>query len=516
MVEISSEDISSFEHWQENPLLWVKAIFGDNIKKKSGLDTETGLSIQQEMGLEELRRLILAKLKVGSGDKLTRQDKLYAGKIGLSIQSGQGTGKDFFASLVILYFLYCFPNCKVPCTANSSKQLRNVLWSEISKVMSLSLRVNPSDLQSETLLEHLFEWQSEKIFLKSKKGRRWFAEAVTIATNASVDSQAETLGGRHEDFMLFVIDEASGIPEPVFRPIEGTLSGVLNIVLMIFNPTRSTGFAVKSHKENSDRWVTFRWNAEESELVSAAHCLGMKEKYGVDSNPYRIRVLGLPPLADSDALIPWDWLEDASDRDLEPLERDFVIKGWDFGAGGDKSIIATRKGGKVFPFKRNSTKDSNVLTDWCESDFISSEANIGYGDVIGIGWAIMGNLRKKLGGNKARSVDSRGRADNDMRFFNKRAENYWNLRTAFENKEISIPKDEGLINQLGATKYTEETGRIKINPKATIKKEIEGDSPDEADALANMYSNTVSVHRRMDDEDDWSSEVKKTRGWMAA
>lgn len=516
-MEDITQGIIAAKVWQQDPKAWVRDIFGDNIRAKSRLQTETGLSRQQEQALDELGKLIRTKLKVARGEELTEKETAYSRKIGISIMSGAGTGKDFLASLIVLYFLFVFPNPKISCTANSSKQLRNVLWSEIAKVMSLALKVDQQAPQSETLLEHLFEWQSEKIFAKAKGGKRWFAEAVTISTNASAEAQAETLGGRHEDFMLFVVDEASGIPEPVFRPIEGTLTGTLNIVLMVFNPTRSMGFAVKSHKEDRARWICLRWNSEESEMVTKEHCQSLEERYGRDSNTYRIRVLGLPPLADSDALIPWDWLEDAKERELEPAPEDYIVKGWDFGAGGDKSVIATRKGGKVFPFKRASTKDSNQLVDWVYADFISSKANIGYGDVIGIGWGIMGSLRKLLGATKARSVDSRGKAQKEERFHNKRAENYWNLREAFENKLISIPDDADLINQLGATKYTEDTGKIKIIKKEAIKKELEGDSPDEADALAETYSNVTAIHRVPDDDEEDEDEVTdQNLGWMAA
>ncbi len=468
--------------WENEPIEWVKDTFG----RFEGLGLgEAGLTNQQENAFRELGKLIRAKKKSIKRQPMTDEEREYASKIGISIMSGQGPGKDFIAALTILYFMSVFPNVKVPCTAPSAHQLKDILWSEISKIMRKARKANPESRQ--TVLEELFEWQSDKVFLKEKKGKEWFAVARTINTKASDDEQAETLSGFHEDFMLFVIDEATGIPEAVFKPIEGTLTGKLNIVLMIFNPTRSKCFAVNSQSSDSKRWITLRWNAEDSELVTRSHIEGMKDKYGEDSNTYRIRVLGIPPISDTDSLIPWDWIEDAVDREIIPLEWEPIIKSLDCGAGGDKSVICTRKGGKVFPLKKKSTVDSTELMGWALMDLDADEADAMIVDVIGIGWGVYGILNEKRR-SKVTSVDSRGRADNPQKFINKRAECYWNLRTVFEKKGISIPNDTELIDQLGAIKYKLDShGRVQIFKKEELKKII-GHSPDEADALANSYA----------------------------
>lgn len=468
--------------WTEHPIEWVRDTF---TPFENGGMGDVGLSRQQEGAFHELGKLIGAKRKLAMGVGLSKEEEEYAGKIGISIMSGQGTGKDFFAALCILYFMSVFPNPKVPCTAPSAHQLKDILWSEISKLMRKARKSHPEARQ--TVLEELFEWQSEKVFLKEKKGKEWFAVARTINTKASEDEQAETLSGFHEDFMLFVIDEGTGVPEPVYKPIEGTLTGKLNIVLMIFNPTRSKCFAVNSQYTDSKRWVCLRWNAEESELVSQSHIEGMREKYGEDSNTYRIRVLGLPPLSDTDTLIPWDWIDDAVTREIVPLDGDPIVKSLDCGAGGDKSVIVTRKGGKVFPCKRKITVDSTDLIGWALLDMDAEEADAMIVDVIGIGWGVYGVLNEKRRA-KVHSVDSRGRPDNARQFANKRAECYWRLREAFEKKIISIPNDMELIDQLGAIKYKlDNVGKILIFRKEELKKLI-GHSPDEADALANSYA----------------------------
>lgn len=511
-----SREIAAAKKWVKDPLFWVSDMFGDNLKaefkKLTGVDstTRTGLTSQQETAFLELSKIIRAKLRVHLGFPLTKELEGYETKIGLSIMSGQGTGKDFFAALAMMYFMCIFRDARETATASTAKQLKNVLWTELSKIMRLS-RKTSLEPGSDTMLEQIFTWQSEKVYVKEMKGQTWYAEAVTIKSNASEAEQGEALAGRHEKYQLIVADEASGIPDGVFKPLEGTLTGVVNLLLVIFNPTKSRGFAVESATKD-ERFVHIRWDARDSEVVKKSHTDSMIEKYGIDSNTVRIRVLGLPPLADDDSLIPWDWLEDARTRALEPLPDDFVVKGGDFGAGGDKSVIATRKGGVIYPFKRNSTKDSNVLTDWIYSDFLHDEADVLAGDVIGIGYAIMGNLRKLLGANKARSIDSRNRASS-ARFFNKRAENYWNLRTAFEEKAISLallPEADyrELCDQLGATKYRTETKGIQIIKKSAIKKEV-GHSPDESDSLTNAYALPADALRKSGYEEEGEPEFKE-------
>ena len=491
------------------PNLWVIDFFGDNIKtanERSGctVDTETGLTTQQEEGLVELGLLLGAKIKKSKGEKLTEKEAEYCKKIGISIMSGKGTGKDFWSALVSLFFLTVFTDAKGLATANTGKQLKNVFWSEIAKVMSLAKKVDPENPKSKTLLEELFEWQSEKVFRKEKGGKQWFMEAATVNPNSSSEEQAKSLTGRHEDYYLAIIDEAIGVPEPALMALEETMTGKVNIMIMIFNPFRSRGYAIDSQYKDVDKWVALRWNAEECERVTQ-ESIDTKLKYGKESNPYRVGVLGLPPISDQSTLIPWDWIQDAIDREMEIPEGTPLILGADFGAGGDNSVIAPKRGGKIYPFRRNKTQDSNELEDWAINSFYALEADAFFGDVIGIGWHVVGRIRKVLGGHKVRAVDSRNKAKREDLFFNKRAENYWTLRGEFENNLISIPDDENLIDQLSVIRKTEDNrGRIQIIKKSEIKKELkEGGSPDEADALATCYAydDTRYTKIKQDDED---------------
>lgn len=515
-----------------NPAAWVLDKFEGRFQ----------MTDQHEQYFTELGKLIRAKMRLAIengqiqdpdimavvGRKMTDEDREYAGKIGISVSSGQGCGKDAALAVTAWFFLDVFPFPKVMLTAPSGNTLSDVLWAEMGKWRRLAHKINPQDPNSKSYLEHTFELQAEKAFhkLHGDKGKEWFCVARTIAANANPESQAETLAGRHEKFMLFGVDEATGVDDPVFKPLEGSLTGLVNIAILIFNPTKTKGFAIRSHfGGDRKRWIPIRWNAELSPIVNKEHVKGLAEAYGKDSNPYRIRVLGLPPVAESDALIPPDWLSDAINRPIEPMPSDPLIKSLDCGAGGDKSVICTRKGGKIFPFKRNSTKDSNMLVGWVKSEMIDSEADALIGDSIGIGWHVLGEVRRELGNFKIRSFDSRATAFNSDRFVNRRAEAYWNLRMAFQNCAISIPNDAALIDQLSVIKYDQREdpkGRIKIIKKSEIKKLLTeaGSSPDEADALAlsyafddNIFKKSIYQTKKPKKQDDYFTLQSET-AWM--
>lgn len=479
MSDDRKKQVSRIQQYHSNPLLWVDDVFGDNIK----------LTTQQKQAFVDIGKLIQAKLKLASGGSLREEEREYSKKIGISIMSGMGTGKDFWSALVILYFLSVFYDPHLLATANSAKQLRNVLWKEIAKVMGLAKKVGNSGL---TILEEIFEWQSERIFLKEKKGKTWFAEAVTVSPHASEDEQAKALTGRHADFMLFVVDEAAGVPEPVFGNLEGTLTGKLNIILMIFNPIKATGYALRSHGAEKSKWVALRWNAEESERVSKEHIENFA-RYGKDSNTYRVKVLGLPPKAESDALIPWEWIQDAVNRDIGVID-DPVIKGVDVGAGGDRSVILTRQGSKVLKITSFTEADTMAFTGRVAQELLRDVPEAAFIDVIGIGKGVYDRLKEQ--GYQVHAADVRRSSISD-RFRAKRDELWWRVREQFESSLISIPEDQELMDELGNIKIKapDSSGKTIIESKQEMKRRI-GHSPDKADALCLSYYHSDAIFRK--------------------
>lgn len=454
--------------WMKNPLLFVQEVFG--------LDGTPGnvISKQQREGLEQYRRLTMAKIKASNRLPLTKEEEEDAKRIGICIHSGHGTGKTAFAAWCLLHFMTCYSYCKIPCIAPVGPQLKTNLWPEVR----LWLRRSP-------VLNELITHQAEKIFFNEAEGAEWFAIPRTVNVKASPEEQAETLAGIHADHMLVMVDESSGVPDSVFRPLEGGLTGPLNIVIQIGNPTQSSGFFYDSFTKNRQDWLVCHWNAEESELVQPMHIERMARKYGTDSNAYRIRVLGLPPLASPDTLIPWDWVMKAVERDLFVEEDIPHVLGIDVARyGDDKSIIACRRGPRIERLEEFTKLDSRELASWSQLTMQEYNAACAAIDVIGWGAGTY-DILKDIADCPILPVNVAESASNEELFTRLRDELWWQLRERFQNGTISIPNDAELIGELSTIKYNfNKTAKEKI--KVESKRELRDRglaSPNKADAL---------------------------------
>src|SRR3954471_20744026 len=83
--------------------------------------------------------------------------------------------------------------------------------------------------------------------------------AFAVRRTASKDNP-EALQGFHAEHLLFLIDEASGIPDIVFEVGIGALSTPGAKVVMAGNPTRTSGFFYDTHHSLRDRWHTMHVN----------------------------------------------------------------------------------------------------------------------------------------------------------------------------------------------------------------------------------------------------------------
>ena len=473
MAKLSVQDqlARSLEIWQEEPLSWIHDHFGDTIK----------LTRQQTEFFEEVGKVVRAKLFKAQGKQVPDELKQYVSKIGFSIMAGKGVGKDFTAALTILWWLSVFKDARIPCTANNAQQLQNVLWAEVASVMSKSKVMEGKG----PILDHQFCWQSQKIYHRHRK-ETWFAEALAYPQHGTKEQQERTLTGRHSRFLLAVIDEAAGVPDAVYSPLETTLTGVLNLIMLIFNPTQNTGFAIESQTTYSEQWVCMQWSQEDCpELIPKEIIQQKEDKYGRDSNTFRVSVLGLPPHAGTGAFMPMQWVIDAMAKDIEDDEEHPVVFGVDVGGGGDKSVICIRQGGTVSKFLRNNSKNTMDVVDWVAENMTTYDAAVAFVDIVGLGRGVYDRLRQM--GYMVRPADARGKPENES-YYNNRSQWYMKMRGYFESGIISIPANErDLFDQLNAIDYKPEE-KNRIMSKDGIRKKLGGDSPDEADALALSFA----------------------------
>ena len=152
----------------------------------------------------------------------------------ISVRSGQGVGKTALEAGAIIWFLVCRPYSRVIATAPTMQQLYDVLWAEIAKWLN------------DSLVKDLLKWTKTKVYMIGDE-ERWFATAKTA-------TKPENMQGFHEDHMLIVVDEASGVADPIMEAILGTLSGKENRLLMCGNPNRLEGVFYDSHNVDRDKF----------------------------------------------------------------------------------------------------------------------------------------------------------------------------------------------------------------------------------------------------------------------
>jgi len=212
----------------------------------------------------------------------------------------------------------------------------------------------------------------------------------------------------------------------------------------------------------------------------------MARKYGKDSNAYRIRVKGQPPLATPDTLVPWDWVMQAVDKDLLVADYDPLVLGIDVARelGGDDSVILSRRGPVVKGIETYKGVNTQELGYWALKEIQEQEAACAAIDVIGWGAGTY-DLLSKISPCPVLPVNVAESASNPDLYSRQRDELWWQVRERFQAGTISIPNDDELIGELTSIKYNfSKTAKEKI--KVESKQELRDrglSSPNKADAL---------------------------------
>ena len=284
----------------------------------------------------------------------------------VAIKSGQGVGKTGLEAVALLWFLCCFPYPRVVATAPTKQQLHDVLWSEISKWMGKS-----------TLLSAILKWTKTYVYMTGYE-KRWFAVARTA-------TKPENMQGFHEDNMLFVVDEASGVADPIMEAILGTLSGENNKLLMCGNPTRTSGTFFDAFHADITLYKYHTVSSADSPRTNKRNIESLIRKYGERSNVVRVRVYGEFPEQEDDVFIPISFLEQSiktemseatakafgqyrdSAGNLQPVDVsgvELIEIGCDVARfGDDKTCIGYRVNEVVRIYKKYNGKD----TTWTAS-----------------------------------------------------------------------------------------------------------------------------------------------------
>lgn len=155
----------------------------------------------------------------------------------IAVDAGHNVGKTWLMAKMVSHFFDCFEPSIIYCFAPTAEQINDLLFKEIRTDR------RGRDLPGEVMEEPRIKYRGNH-FIKGK------------ATDNSKGTGTEKAQGQHGKYLMFVLDEAEGIPAFIWDAVRSMASGGIAIVLISRNPRTTTCEAHKiRRKENT---VSFR------------------------------------------------------------------------------------------------------------------------------------------------------------------------------------------------------------------------------------------------------------------
>ena len=421
-----------------------------------------------------------------------------AGERKCSVRSGHGSGKSSTASWLMIWFLLTRLPVKILVTAPSSSQLWDALMAETKS--------NINKLPD--TLKNLLTVKSDRIELTAAPSEAF------ISARVSRPETPEALAGVHvsgdNSGIMLIADEASAINEAIFEAASGSMSTKQAHTLLFSNPTRSSGFFFDTHNSQSHNWWNAKWSCLDSPLVSDEFVKEMADRYGEESNAYRVRVLGEFPVTDTDTIVPFHLAEAAAKRDIEENPSGRIVWGLDPARfGNDQAALAKRKSNTITEVRTWRGLDLMQLCGAVKSEYDalhpSDQPEVVFVDAIGVGAGCVDRLSEM--GLPAIGINVSESPAMKTNYTNLRAELWFKLKSFLENRDCKIPQDDKLISQMVATKYSfTSSGKAKAESKDEMKKRGLN-SPDMADAvcLTLAHDNAIALRGNF----SWNQPIRR-------
>jgi len=430
----------------------------------------------------------------------------------VAIRACHGVGKTAVLAWVTIHFLLTRPCARIPTTAPTLRQVKEILWGEIHRWWHAASGKIP-------WLTQQFELQRTRLGFIDRPAE-WFALGVASA-------EAYNIEGFHAQHLLAIVDEAKGVPHATWQALHGmrttdhakilaasTPGGPGGEFHKVFTRYRATwkslfvihpeplrqrlGRPAAPYHSSSGTYYSARIRAEwvrEREL-----------EWGIDSPVYTARVIGdFPDIAD-DVLIPYSHLSEAEDRESGASGERWVA--CDVARyGRDRTVILVGEGGTLLhgevvgrtvmestaaesrrvgvghdprrPRFRALTRTAEICcrlrAQYNARGIIVDETGVGAGLVD-----ILKDLREPVkpinfGGSPTdKPADAEALAYRrqqrrlDTRFVNVKAQLGWALRGAFEEGWIALnrlprPIRDALIAQASLVRYEfDAVGHIRV------------------------------------------------------
>lgn len=404
-----------------------------------------------------------------------------------AIAAAHGVGKSADACWLIQWGLSTCVDARAIASAGTLDQMRSKLIPEYSF------------WHEKLICRHWFRMRTESV-VSVAPGHEKTWRADFLAWN---ESRPEAFAGAHtRKRMIFVLDEASQIPQSIFDVVEGALSdaGAERIFSIRSNTTRASGAFYDAFHRHKARWINRHVDGRDSALTDKEQIAEWEQAFGEDSDFFRVRVAASWPRIGDMAFFNAEHIDQAMRRDPVAHMWQPLVMGADIARfGDDSSVLAFRRGQDAasVPWRTFKGLDTMQMADEIAAAIDQERVDVCFIDEGGVGAGVLDRLRQlhrhNVVGVNFGSAPSGQRAHIDGAApFNRRAEMYAMVRAALPH--LALPDDSVLEAEMNATQcgYRGADDRLLIESKADLKRRGEP-SPDRLDALALTYAAPVAA-----------------------
>lgn len=387
----------------------------------------------------------------------------------VSVVGCNGSGKDWLAARLALWWVTAHYPAKVVITGPTYRQVDDVCFNELRSGY-----------------RHASAYLGGRLF----ESPRWELDESTFIVGFSTD-RPWNLQGFHSPHLLVIVTEAHAMGEDSINALYRLNPETL---LMVGNPFTTVGPFYASHHQTRHLWDTFQISAHDTPnlqagtvvapgMVTAQDIADREAEWGADSPMYRASVLGEFAEELDDAILPLWLVVEATQRTPEATGE--VVLGCDIARfGRDKTVIIQRQGDVAEIIYRTQGRDLMAISGWIGRYCDEHKVNTVVVDDTGLGGGVTDRLRE-IGLGNTRIVAFKGgeKARQDKRFTNRVSEVWWAMRE-WVMEAGKPPNDQSLTGQLASRRYTIQSDkRLGLESKDKM-----AQSPDEADALAMTFA----------------------------
>lgn len=425
-----------------------------------------------------------------------------------AVRACHGVSKTFSAAEIAVWFLNCFENSKVITTAPTHTQMKMLLWAEINAIYARS-RIT---LEGECLMTEI---------------KTDDADHYAIGFSTDKPARAE---GWHAPALLFIFDEAKGIPQWLWDAARGAMTGGLcrwlaisttdgvqvgeqfwkifqsedsgwnRIAISAFDSPYVTGEKFQGidmpdlGRPDQFRAIAVDPAAAQIQIADRKYINDSRKEWSEDSVLYQTKVLGEIVDAGADSIIKLSQVEQMFANWSDPAFKDEGTEelGVDVARGGvDDTVLKLRKGMRLVASKIITTAH---LPEKAKLVFIADEIETFIGrrksvrikvDDTGVGGGVTDILQSR--GYTVIPVNFGAEASEPDKYPNVASEMWFEVGKIVG--EIAAPRNDRLVSELVNRKGSlDKKGRRIVESKDDYK--ARGfRSPDEADAFILCYYN---------------------------